>query len=244
MKTHKNLFQEVCSFENLHSAYLKARKCKRYKEYVLDFSYNLEKNLFLLQDELANQTYHCGSYNEFIINDSKKRLIKAPSFRDRIVHHALYNIIEPIFDNSFIYDSYACRQEKGTHKAILRLKGFLKNQENIYCLQCDVRKFFESIDHKILLELIKKKIADKKVLRVIEEIIDSSFDHKTPHQRQLPLRANSANLQVPVALRATGTDEADTEKKFIQSLESWLSYARFGNSWRLRESLKWLWNFE
>jgi len=178
MKTHKNLFQKFCSFENLHSAYLKARKCKRYKDYVLEFSYDLEKNLFLLQSELISQDYHCREYNGFIINDSKKRLIKAPDFRDRIIHHALYNIIEPIFDNSFIYDSYACRKEKGTHKAILRLKGFLKNKRNVYCLQCDVRKFFESIDQNILKKLIKKKIADKKILKVVNKIIDSSFDHK------------------------------------------------------------------
>jgi len=178
MKTHKNLFEKFCSFENLYRAYLKAIKCKRYKEYVLKFSYNLEKNLFLLQEELMSQNYHCGKYNEFIINDSKKRLIKAPDFRDRIVHHALCNTIEPIFDNSFVYDSYACRKEKGTHKAILRVKGFLKNKENIYCLQCDVKKFFASIDQNILKKLIKKKIADKKILRVVNEIIDSSFDHR------------------------------------------------------------------
>ncbi|MFC1612806.1 reverse transcriptase domain-containing protein [Patescibacteria group bacterium] len=178
MKSHKNLFLKFCSFENLYSAYLKARSCKRYKEYVLEFSYNLEQNLFFLQDELITQKYHCGKYNEFIVNDSKKRLIKAPDFRDRIVHHALCNIIEPIFDNSFIHDSYACRKNKGTHKAILRLKGFLKNKENVYCLQCDVRKFFASIDQNILKELTKKKIADKKILKVINLVIDSSFDNK------------------------------------------------------------------
>ncbi|MFH1233668.1 MAG: reverse transcriptase domain-containing protein [Patescibacteria group bacterium] len=178
MKTYKNLFEKFCSFENLHGAYSKARKCKRYRDYVLQFSYNLEENLFLLQEELINQTYHCGQYKEFIINDSKKRLIKAPTFRDRIVHHALCNIIEPIFEKSFIFDSYACRKEKGTHKAVLKLKGFLKNEKNTYCLKCDVRKFFENIDHKILLELIERRIKDDKILRLIKEIVASSFDHK------------------------------------------------------------------
>ncbi|MFH1030142.1 MAG: RNA-directed DNA polymerase, partial [bacterium] len=250
-------------------------------------------------------------------------------------------------------------------RAVLRLKGFLKNPENIYCLQCDVRKYFESIDHNILMGLIKKKIADKKVLRVIKEIIDSSFDHKTPQKCQLLQKATGTESLTGVPLgnltsqlfaniylneldrfakhkikakyyirymddflilgynkkefckmkeeikifllailkldlhpkkcnifpvktgidflgyrifanyrllrkstvrrfikrtkhqqqkrhlllgangteKATGTERADGAEKFFQSIASWLSYAKFGNSWRLRESLKWLWEF-
>jgi len=127
MKTYKNLFNKICSFQNLHLAYLKARKCKKYRDEILRFSYNLEGNLLKLQEELQNQSYYHGDYREFIVCDSKKRKIKAAPFRDRVVHHAICNIIEPIFDRGFIYDTYACRKEKGTHKSIKRLEQFIKS---------------------------------------------------------------------------------------------------------------------
>ena len=127
MKTYKNLYNKICSFENLHIAFLKARKYKRYRNEILEFSYNAEENLLRLQEELSNQTYQHGGYREFIVCDSKKREIKAAPFRDRVVHHAVCNIIEPIFDKGFIYDSYACRKEKGTHRAIKRLERALKS---------------------------------------------------------------------------------------------------------------------
>ena len=127
MKAHKNLFDKICSFQNLHLAYLKARKNKRYKKSILEFGYNLEENLLELQKELSSREYEHQGYKSFVIQDSKKRFIKAPSFRDRVVHHSLCNIIEPIFDRGFIYDSYACRKDKGTHKAVKRLEKFLKS---------------------------------------------------------------------------------------------------------------------
>lgn len=126
------MFNRICSFQNLHLAYLKARKCKRYRDEILKFSYNLEENLLKLQEELLSQTYRHGGYREFIVCDSKKRKIKAAPFRDRVVHHALCDIIEPIFDKGFIYDSYACREEKGTHRAIKRLESFLKSASDSF----------------------------------------------------------------------------------------------------------------
>lgn len=189
MKTYNNLFEKVCSFENLHLAYLKARKCKRYRDEILKFSYNLEENLLRLENELRFQTYQHGSYREFIVCDSKKRRIKAAPFRDRVVHHAICNIIEPIFDRGFIHDTYTCRKEKGTHKAIKRLEQFIKSASTIlrereremnspapkiYCLQCDISKYFDSIDHRVLLELLERKIQDKKVLWLINIIVKSS----------------------------------------------------------------------
>ena len=179
MKSYKNLFEKIYPFENLHLAYLKARKCKRYRENVLKFSYNLEENLLRLGVELKSQTYQHGGYREFIVYDLKKRRIKAAPFRDRVVHHALCNIIEPIFDKGFIYDSYACRKGKGTHKAIKRLEKFIKSSKDkllskTHCLKCDVSKYFDSIHHEILLKIIEKKIADQKVLWLINEILESS----------------------------------------------------------------------
>lgn len=120
MKTHNKLFAPICSFENLLLAAQKAQKSKRFEPSVLAFNHNLESNIFKLQDELKNGAYQPGPYHGFYIHEPKKRLISAAPYRDRVVHHALCNIIEPVFEKAFIYDTYACRKEKGTHKAILR----------------------------------------------------------------------------------------------------------------------------
>jgi len=127
MKTNNNLFEKICSFENLHLAFRKAVRGKRFRKEMLEFKYNLEENLLCLRDELLTRKYQPGGYREFTVNDSKKRQIKAAPFRDRVVHHAVCNIIEPIFDQGFIFDSYACRKEKGTHKAVRRLEQFLQS---------------------------------------------------------------------------------------------------------------------
>jgi len=125
MKTYKNLFEEFVSFDNLLKAFKKARRGKRYKGYATGFNYNLASNLLKICSQLLQECYQFDSYNVFYLYDPKKRLIKAPSFPDRIVHHALCNVIEPIFDRKFIYDSYACRKNKGTHRAVKRLQKFL-----------------------------------------------------------------------------------------------------------------------
>ena len=177
-----NLFEKVVSFENIYLAYKKAKKCKGYKKYVLKFNKNLENNLLSIKRDLISGKYKHGKYKKFIVNDSKKREIKAAPFRDRIIHHAVCNVIEPVFDTGFIFDSYACRKHKGTHRAVKRLKNFLKSsrrvfkEPKIYCLKCDISKYFASINHEILLELIKAKISDEKLIGIIEEIINSSYD--------------------------------------------------------------------
>jgi retron-type reverse transcriptase len=181
-RKNKNLYEKIYSFENLHLAYLKARKGKRYKDEILKFGANQEKLLLELQNELIDGSYRHGEYREFTVCDSKKRNIKAAPFRDRIVHHAFCNIIEPIFDKGFIYDSYACRKGKGTHKAVLRLKKFLRSayeseSGNImggYVLKCDVSMYFDNVDHGILIRLIGRKIADEKVLNLAHMIIEST----------------------------------------------------------------------
>ena len=127
MKTFNNLFDKVADFGNLFEAHRDARKGKKYDSEILPFEFNAEENLLKLKKQLEKQTYRHGGYREFIVNDSKKRRIQAAPFRDRVIHHALCNIIEPIFDQTFIFDSYACRKEKGTHKALKRLKEFLRS---------------------------------------------------------------------------------------------------------------------
>jgi len=141
-------------WDNLLSAYRKAAKGKRGHPDVAEFEYRLEENLLQLQRELGDRTYQPGAYHSFYIHDPKKRLISAAPFRDRVVHHALCNLIEPEFEKSFIFDSYANRIGKGTHKAIDRAQGFARRFK--YVLTCDVKQYFPSIDHEILLNVVAR----------------------------------------------------------------------------------------
>lgn len=175
MKRHNNLYPEITDFDNLLKASRKARKGKRFKEQTAMFELNLEKELLLLQRELEDRSYRHGTYRDFYVYDPKKRLISAAPYRDRVVHHALCNIIEPFFDKTFIHDSYACRKHKGTHKAIDRYTAF--SRKNSYVLKCDIQKYFQSIDHEILIDLLSRKIKCSKTLWLIREIVSTRRDH-------------------------------------------------------------------
>ncbi len=171
MKTYKHLFEKITSFENLLRAAKQAQKGKKMKHNVSEFNFGLEGEILKLQDELRTQAYRPGQYKHFYVKDPKRRLISAAPYRDRVLHHAFCNVIEPLFDRTFIYDSYACRIGKGTHKAINRCQRFVKASK--YVLQCDIKKYFPSIDYKILLSIITRKIRDKKVIWLAELIINS-----------------------------------------------------------------------
>ncbi len=177
-----DLFTRITSFQNLYDAHLRARKSKRYRSAILRFGFSLEENLCAMRTDLMQETYIHGSYCEFIVTDSKKRIIQAAPFRDRVLHHALCYVIEPIFEKTFIYDSYACRIGKGTHQAVRRLQTYIRcvsqkhtesSLSRIYCLKCDIRKYFESVDHTVLLRLLHKRISDERVMRLCEIIIRS-----------------------------------------------------------------------
>lgn len=167
-KKHKNIYQEVTDFENLWIAAKKARRGKRKKNEVLEFEYDLEKNLLLIQEQLLDENYHFGNYYHFTITEPKEREIYAAPYRDRVVHHALCNVIEPILDKAMIYDTYACRIEKGTHKALDRAQNFL--QKNDWVLKMDIKKYFFTIDHNILLQYLQNKFRDRQVLNLITKI--------------------------------------------------------------------------
>ncbi len=171
MKRYKHLYPKVHNWYNLERAWRKARKGKRGKPPAASFEFNLEDNLFALRDELRQKTYLPGSYHSFYIHEPKRRLISAAPFRDRVVHHALCNVIEPIFERSFIYDSYANRVSKGTHRAIDRAQAYARRFR--YVLQCDVRQFFPSLDHAILRQILARKIADDDVMWLIDRILES-----------------------------------------------------------------------
>jgi retron-type reverse transcriptase len=168
-KKYKNIYNNICTFENIWYSSRKARMGKRMKNQTLDFEFNLENNLFVIQDQLINENYKFGSYNEFCIYEPKERIISAAPYRDRVVHHALCNVIEPVLDKAMIYDSYACRRSKGTHLAVKRAQHFLRSSK--WVLKLDLKKYFFTIDHEILIEELKQKISDNKVINLIRSIL-------------------------------------------------------------------------
>jgi len=199
MKTYNDLYPQIFEFGNLHLAYLKARRNKRYKREVLWFSARLEDNLIDIQNRLIWKTYRPSRYKFFTIYEPKQRLIAALPFMDRVVHHALCNLIEPIFERSMIRDSYACRRGQGVLAGVLRTTRFLRDAGRrwgrVYCLKADVTKFFPSIDHKILKKIIRKRIACPDTLALIDIIIDS-----TETDRGLPIGSLTSQLWANVYL--------------------------------------------
>jgi retron-type reverse transcriptase len=167
-------YDAIYDFANLYSAYLKARKQKKYRGEVLRFSYNLERELITLQQELKEKTYRVGRYRPFIVEEPKRRQIVALPFRDRVVQHALGNVIEQAFDRRMIADSFACRVEKGTHAAAKRVSYFMGKPCNTYYLKLDIKAFFASIDRNRLKSIIRNVISDKDILWLIDVILDSS----------------------------------------------------------------------
>jgi len=172
MKTHSNVYAKIVSFDNLLRATLKAQKGKKGKSDVELFNCHLEENLLQLQAELMQKTYQPGPYRSFFIHDPKKRMISAAPYRDRVVHHALCNVIAPLFEKTFIRDSYANQINKGTHMAIERYQEFAKH--NTFVLKCDIRKFFPSIDHEVLKKELRWKVTCKDTLALCDLIIDAS----------------------------------------------------------------------
>ncbi len=172
MKRYGNFYPEITDFMNLISAVRKAQRGKRFRENVLKFNYNLEAEIAKIKYELESKTYQPGRYKTFEIYEPRPRLISAAPYRDRVVHHALCNIIVPTFENTFIRDSYANRLGFGTHRALRRFTKFARSSR--YVLQCDIKKYFPSIDHEILKTLLRRKLKCQDTLWLIDTIIDNS----------------------------------------------------------------------
>lgn len=166
-------YSDLYQWENLYHAYRHAAKGKRSRGPAARFEFRLEDNLIQLQDELANETYRPGAYVNFTIHEPKRRLISAAPFRDRVVHHALCQVIEPAFERSFIYHSYANRVGKGTHRALDTCQQWMKQYR--YVLSCDLRQFFPAIDHHILQHTLNRRIQDGPLRRLIVLILHSGI---------------------------------------------------------------------
>jgi len=177
VQTYRNLWSQIANFEALHTAYLAARRGKRYTTQVLRFSSDLEVQLLMLLDELQSGAYKVGPYRTFWVTDPKAREVAALPFRDRVVQHALVSAIEPIWEARFIHDSYACRVGRGTHAGANRLTAFLRRGHRMwsqtYVLKGDIKSYFASIDHVALRGLLSRRIACTETLHLINDIIDS-----------------------------------------------------------------------
>ncbi|MDP2668636.1 MAG: reverse transcriptase domain-containing protein [bacterium] len=183
MKTQfTHTFEDIISLENLLEAWKEFLRGKRNKKDVHEFEQNLMTNIIQLNKDLSSKNYAHGGYQAFKINDPKPRNIHKASVRDRLLHHAIYRNLYPFFDKVFTSDSYSCRLNKGTHKAVNRFREFAykvskNNTKTCWVLKCDIRKFFDNIDHKILLKILENHIPDKNIIWLLKEII-SSFSAK------------------------------------------------------------------
>lgn len=178
MKRYGNLYHKIYVLENLYKAYTVCLRGKRLKRGILPFTYNLSAELLRLQRELKTETYKVGTYYSFYVFEPKKRLVQALPFRDRIVQQALCQVITPIFEKTFIRDTFACIKDRGTHAGSNRLQHFIRNAQSrwgkAYCLQCDIASYFPSIDHNILLNLFAKKIKCQPTMWLIKLITNSN----------------------------------------------------------------------
>jgi len=171
MKRQNFLFEQITDYNNIRLAFLKAIRGKRSSPSAVNFCQNLDANLSLLRNKLT--TLHCewGGYKSFLITDPKPRNISTAPFEQRIMHHAVMNILEPVFERPLIHHSYACRKGKGTHAAVLY--AFDKCKTEPYFLKLDIRKYFDSVDHEILKTQLRRLIKDTRVIALLDGIIDS-----------------------------------------------------------------------
>lgn len=165
------MYEELCSWDHLLAAYRRAARGKRGRPAVAAFEYRLEENLLALQAELRDQSYRPGAYTSFYIHDPKRRLISAAPLRDRVVHHALCALMEPLFERRFIFDSYANRVGKGTHRALDRFQHFARRYR--YVLQCDIRQFFPALDHALLRATLARVVDEPAMLWLVDQILAS-----------------------------------------------------------------------
>lgn len=177
-KIFKLKYNDIISIENLLQAWKEFLNGKKRRKDVQEFERNLMSNIISLHNDLSMKTYHHSAYEKFNVSDPKPRNIHKARVRDRLLHHAIYRKLYSLFNNTFISDSYSCRLGKGTHKAIKRFEEFGRkvgrnNTRNCWVLKCDIRKFFASIDHEILVQILDDYLADKNIVWLLNKILES-----------------------------------------------------------------------
>ncbi len=216
-------YEDIISIENLFHAWREFLKGKRKKLDVQEFSRNLAHHILSLHASLSEKTYIHGGYKAFKIADPKPRDIHKAAVRDRLLHHAIYRKLYPFFNNLFIVDSYSCRNGKGTHKAMNRFRVFAhkvsrNNTRTCWVLKCDIRKFFASIDHDVLMEILRTRIPDENILWLIERVVKSFSS--TQEGKGLPLGNLTSQLLVNIYM-----NEFDQYVKHALKAKYYIRYA-------------------
>ncbi len=176
MKRAKNLYDRIATQENLREAFRKAAISKRSKKGCIDFEADFQTNIQKLRSQLINETPDIGRYRFFTVRDPKNRKVCEASFPEQVLHHAIMNVCEPVLDSYAIYDSYACRKGKGNRRALQRAGEFAR--KNGWYLKLDIRKYFDSIDHDVMMALLERRFKDERLLRLFAKILDTY--HTTP----------------------------------------------------------------
>lgn len=216
-------YEDIISMDNLLGAWKEFLRGKQKKKDVQEFQYRLSDNILALHNDLANKNYRHGGYYAFNISDPKPRNIHKASVRDRLVHHALYRQLYPFLDRTFIADSYSCRNEKGTHKAMNQFRSFAykvskNNTRTCWVLKCDIRKFFASIDQQTLMEIVDTYIPDECIRKLITNIV-GSFNSGTKG-KGLPLGNLTSQLLVNIYM-----NEFDQFAKHKLKAKQYVRYA-------------------
>lgn len=239
MKRHGNLYADIVSFDNLWRAAYRARQGKRARPDALLFHYDLEHNLLALQKDLVEKTYAPGRYRSFYIRDPKRRLISAAPYRDRIVHHAVCQVVEPLFERTFVCHSYANRVGKGTHRALDRCSALCRRYR--YVLKCDIEKYFPSMDHQVLKECLRRKIKCSHTLWLLDRLIDHSNPQEevvryfpgdtlfTPWERRRGIPIGNLTSQFFANVYLNGFDHYVTERLrpsgYVRFVDDFLLFA-------------------
>jgi RNA-directed DNA polymerase len=235
-KTHGGLWEQVTCWDNLCLAYQQASKRKRYRDAVLLFRSRLEENLFDIQNRLLHGMWRPGKYREFTVYEPKKRLIMAPPFADRVVHHAIVNVVEPLFERKMIDHSYACRVGFGSHRAALQARTYLraarrKHGNRVHVLKADISKYFPSVHIDALLAMYARTIREKPLLKVLELILV----HGSRNGVGIPVGALTSQLSANVDL--TPFDH------FVKDDLGVKFYVRYVDDWIVvHESKQYLWD--
>jgi len=223
MKIISNTYDTIISLANIYEAWREFVSDKRYKNDVAEYALSLSHNITNLHEDLKTKRYVHSRYEAFAINDPKPRSIHKATVRDRLLHHAIYKVLYPYFDKKFIYDSYSCRNEKGTHKACSRFEYFARkvsknHTKTCWVLKCDIRKFFASIDHEILLDILNRHIIDTDTIWLLDKVIESF--QSTQKGKGLPLGNLTSQLLVNIYM-----NEFDQYIKHNLKIKYYVRYA-------------------
>lgn len=243
MKRYDGLWEQIVDFEVLLHAYEDARKKRHFQHEIMGVGSHIEETISDMVLELNCGTWRPHAYYDFESRrEVKRRIINAPSFRDRILHRAIVDAVRPLFERKFIYDSYASMTGKGTHAAVRRLQHFLRSAANggrVYVLQCDISHYYDTVDHEVLKRIIRQTIKDKRLLEIWDRIIDSyGSDGKG-----IPIGALTSQLAANVYLNVLDhfVKECMRVKRYLRYMDDFIIVANSkADLWRNLADIKWL----